>query len=286
MCFSPSRPCTNDFQTKSPGFGLEDSARWVESDLFGKKNRVLTTQRRLTIFAALTLRSNLSRTDLFCMKKAIDTTLNRLLEAAEGVFAAKGYRAASLHGICSRAGLDVSIVRHYYGDKERLYAAVMEYSVGRSLRKNMPARNSRVGRSRERRGPEVRLEDWVFGLLSHLLREGGATPDAKLMAWEMTEPTFALDEIVNLTIRPRAFELQSIIRELLGDQASEEDVQLCKESISGQCVQYRHVRPILDRLYPGRQYDDREVRRLADHITKFSLAGIKGLRPARKSIKS
>ncbi|QAY73474.1 TetR/AcrR family transcriptional regulator [Agromyces protaetiae] len=53
-------------------------------------------------------------------------TRARILEAAQAEFAALGYEAASLRGVARRAGVDASLVHHYFDDKSGLVAAVMD----------------------------------------------------------------------------------------------------------------------------------------------------------------
>ena len=65
------------------------------------------------------------------INKAIDMTdgpETRLLEAAERVFAEKGYKAASVREICKQAGLNIAGVNYYFGDKERLYIEAVKYA--------------------------------------------------------------------------------------------------------------------------------------------------------------
>lgn len=49
-----------------------------------------------------------------------------LIAAARRQFAAKGYEVASLRSIATDAGVDVSLVSHYFGDKAGLLVATLE----------------------------------------------------------------------------------------------------------------------------------------------------------------
>jgi AcrR family transcriptional regulator len=54
---------------------------------------------------------------------------DRLLEAARARFASDGFDRASLRAIAADAGVDASLVRHYFGDKNGLLVATMQLPV-------------------------------------------------------------------------------------------------------------------------------------------------------------
>lgn len=55
-------------------------------------------------------------------------TPERLLDAAEGAFAANGYAAARLEDMAGAAGIQRASLLHHFGSKEALYAAVVRRS--------------------------------------------------------------------------------------------------------------------------------------------------------------
>jgi AcrR family transcriptional regulator len=54
-----------------------------------------------------------------------DDTKARILEAAAAEFGERGYEAASIRSIARRAGVDPSLVHHYFDDKSALVAEVV-----------------------------------------------------------------------------------------------------------------------------------------------------------------
>jgi AcrR family transcriptional regulator len=50
----------------------------------------------------------------------------RILDAAEGLFAKRGYHGVSLRDITQSAGVDVALVGYHFGGKRELFAAVFE----------------------------------------------------------------------------------------------------------------------------------------------------------------
>jgi AcrR family transcriptional regulator len=52
-------------------------------------------------------------------------TREAILDAARVLFAERGYEGASLRAIASSAGVDPALIRHFFGDKQSLFAATV-----------------------------------------------------------------------------------------------------------------------------------------------------------------
>lgn len=199
-------------------------------------------------------------------------TERRLLEAAGEIFAEHGYRAATVRQICEKAGANIAAVNYYFGDKERLYLAVLRSVPDAHAEKYAPQPGLAAGAS-----AAEQLRAYIRSLLNRVFDAGRPGWHSKIIAREMIEPTRALDSLLEEVARPLHRELAAIVRRLLGASAGEDDIRLCALSIMGQCVYYHHARTVLARLYPEQGYGDADVARLVDHITEFSLAAIREL---------
>jgi AcrR family transcriptional regulator len=199
-------------------------------------------------------------------------TRQRLLKAAGEVFAKRGFRNATIRRICHRARANLAAVNYHFGDKKRLYAAVMEYAHTRA-REKYPLIRSET----EAEPAAERLRAFIHYFLFSLLDEGVPAWFGKLMAQEMIAPTSALDNLVEKFIRPMSQNLETIVRELLGAAATEVQVRHCQLSIVGQCLHYRNSKPVIQRLFPLQTYNPEDIRAVAEHITRFSLGALKEL---------
>jgi len=204
-------------------------------------------------------------------------TRQRLLEAAGEVFAEHGFRAATIRDICHRAKANIAAVNYYFRDKEHLYAAVLQYAQRCVDEKYPPDLGLRANAT-----AEERLHMFITSFLLHIFDEGQPAWHSKLWSREMIESTRALDALVEAAIRPNAEQLESIVRALLGNRATREQVRLCATSIVSQCVFYHHARPVIVRLYPEQRFGAQDIERLADHITQFSLGALKQLAREQK----
>jgi AcrR family transcriptional regulator len=58
-----------------------------------------------------------------------EVTRQAILTAARATFAGAGYEQATIRAIATRAGVDPSLVHHYFGSKEDLFASAHQYPV-------------------------------------------------------------------------------------------------------------------------------------------------------------
>jgi AcrR family transcriptional regulator len=198
-------------------------------------------------------------------------TRRRLLEAAAGVFAEEGFRRATIQAICRRARANIAAAHYHFGDKAGLYAAVFSYAEQRA------DEETRAAVAPDGAPAAARLQAHVTAFLSRLLDPGRPAWMARLIAREMIEPTRALDRLVRRRMRANHEQLSAIIRELLGRGADKHTVRFCTLSVIAQCVFYRNSAPVVERLYPD-IVASRDITRIAEHVTRFSLAAIRGLR--------
>ncbi|MCX5212529.1 TetR family transcriptional regulator [Kitasatospora sp. NBC_00240] len=56
-------------------------------------------------------------------------TRRTVLEAARAEFAVRGYEKASMRAIGRAAGVDAALLHHYFGSKDRLFMAALEFPV-------------------------------------------------------------------------------------------------------------------------------------------------------------
>ena len=195
-------------------------------------------------------------------------TRERLLEAAGEVFAECGFRAATIRGICERAKANVAAVNYHFGEKQELYKAVFDYARDYAPRFSQPVLAA---------GPaEQQRHAFIHTMLTRYFDQGRPAWLGKLIAQEMIDPTNMLDKLVTHQIRPNAERLKAIVRELIGRKVDEETLWLCVFSVVAQWLYYFHCGQVLKRLNPDRQFGPTEIRRLADHIAKFSITALKG----------
>jgi len=197
-------------------------------------------------------------------------TRSRLLNAACEIFAKKGYRHAKVADICKWAGTNVASVNYYFGDKANLYAEAWRHAF-EEIAEPLPE----VSSDSE---PEDDLRNYVYALMQNFTEQSALGQFSRLYLMELVNPTGLIQENWREMIEPRRRKLLGIIRKIIGEKADNERVLFCEMSIINQCrtlltvgrsdLEYLLDQPISPEL----------IERLADHIARFSLAGVKACR--------
>jgi len=185
----------------------------------------------------------------------------RLLAAAQDIFADFGYEGASVRQICTRAGVNIAGVNYHFGDKEHLYIEAVKQAHG-CMSSPMEAVEYPAGTP-----ATVKLEWFIRGMVPEM--HAPASPSAlKLMMRELAHPGKAAGVVVDEFIRPMAFHLWELIRELLPD-ATEEKRMMTGFSIISQCLYYRQNRPVSELIFGKERLDAIDPTMVSDHIVEF-----------------
>ena len=198
----------------------------------------------------------------------IDTTRERIADAAGEIFAERGFDGTTVRDICQRAGANIAAVNYYFGDKQRLYVE----AVVRAHRWRME--QARLPEWSDDTPAETKLADFITTFIRRVRTGPEDTWHTKLMMREMAHPTAACAELVQSSIRPQFDMLLAILRELLPSNVSDEQLRLTGFSIVGQCLFYHLADPVVRNLLTSSEYSELDVAKLAKHILDFSLSSI------------
>lgn len=194
----------------------------------------------------------------------LGNTRDRLLVAAREVFSEHGFQGATVREICRRAEVNVAAVNYHFSGKEALFVAALSFEPILALKNNVV----------QEKCAKARLQRFIKDFLTQLMSENG-TPQCQLMMRELVEPTLALDNIVQEVIAPLHEFVSQLVRDVVGDNVTPDELRRCVFSIFGQCLFYRHSYAVVRRLHPALRYDEKEISATALHITEFTLAGLR-----------
>jgi len=199
-------------------------------------------------------------------------TRQQLLISASEVFGAHGFRDATIAAICRKAGANSAAANYHFGDKERLYVECWRFAFEHSLQTYPPD-----GGVPDDAPVEERLRGRILAIMRRIIDPRSHELD--IVYKETANPTGLLAGVIRKALEPIFNGFTTIIRELLGPGATEQQVLLCLMSIRTQCFGplMRERRRKMDSegpLPPGHDPVMADVETLADHVTNFSLAGI------------
>ena len=208
-------------------------------------------------------------------------TRKRLLDAACGVFAAKGFEDASIAEICEDAGANVAAVNYHFGSKDALYVEVWRHTFETFMQAypldgGLPADAP----------PEDRLFARVHALLQRVFDDGRVGQCFRIGLRELVNPSAALEDTRRELIGPHRQQTRELVRELLGPAASNEEVLFCEISIINQCLSVNFFKERRSFLLGRERLSKQAVEHLARHITMFSLGGLRAVREAIPAVRS
>lgn len=191
--------------------------------------------------------------------------------AASEIFSRKGFREATIAEICRQASANIAAINYHFGGKEALYVESWRYAFTRSLLRypfdgGIPAEAS----------VEERLRGRILAIMRRIADPQSHEFD--IFHKEVASPTGLLAQVIQESVEPifRGFAL--LVAELLEVDPQEQRVRYCVMSIRAQCfgplLHARRCRTGSDLPFHGYVPFLDNVEQLADHVTRFSLAGI------------
>ncbi|MEI7995699.1 MAG: CerR family C-terminal domain-containing protein [Methylococcaceae bacterium] len=206
------------------------------------------------------------------LKTKSEKTRNRLLTAASRIFAEKGFQEATIAEICEQAETNIASVNYHFRDKETLYLESWRFAFNRELNLYPPDGGFLTNASAEQR-----LAGRIKSMINRVADDKSYS--FMIIHKEMAQPTRLLTDILEKEINPQRLQLLGLLKECLGQAASEQQIQYCHASIMGQCfhlLRLKHIQSVRPNLsHPS---DLSDINAFAEHVVQFSLAGIQSIR--------
>ena len=197
----------------------------------------------------------------------------RLLVAAEKLFAERGMASVCVRDLVSEARVNIAAVNYYFGSKENLYLETLRYSF-RNSRQALPKLEA-LRKDAQAAGTveaaKLALRQYVEEIMHIILISRETSCHADLMGHEMSHPTQALDVIVEEFISPIFKILIALVEQVRPDLAATKKANLAAMSILGQCLNYSLALPITLKLLKRPKMTPAFVNQLASQISEFSL---------------
>jgi AcrR family transcriptional regulator len=219
---------------------------------------------------ASTVQHNLSQAEVGAQ------TRERLLDAAERLFAEKGFAATSVRDITAAAASNVAAINYHFGGKHNLYHEV--------FRRRMAAmRDQRIASIRQAQGGTESLEGVLYAFatafLQPLVDRGSGRLLIELITREMLDPQLPRELFLAEVVGPVQEALaEAIMKVTPGLEPG--PARLCVVSIVGQLLQVAH-RLRRGELAHAWGAELPPLPEMVGQVVRFSAAGVRAC--ARKS---
>ena len=165
-------------------------------------------------------------------------TRQRLLDAARGLFAERGYHNATVRDIALRAGTNIASINYYFRSKDVLYQEVIRNTFDQGRSDNI---SSNSGDQLPDGTPRERLKAFIRHLIPLSTDELGDEEHRRLMAWEVLAPTGAVEAVDEWEIVTHLDVAQTVVRPFLPADATDNEVLRTGLWLIGQCLVFRKL---------------------------------------------
>jgi TetR/AcrR family transcriptional regulator, regulator of cefoperazone and chloramphenicol sensitivity len=202
-------------------------------------------------------------------KEDPDATRTKLLQAATDVFAEQGFHAATVREICTRADVNVAAINYHFRDKLGLYFEVLRQSIAAIDPSSMREAVKKC------KSPEDALRLMISGMLQKMSTAERGAGIVRIVMHEFARPSPALPHVIEEVMRPNYRALSGILGRILDLDPDDRTTRLCAHSVVGQIVHYALARPVIERLWPEFEWTSKNLERVANHVTEFTLDSLK-----------
>lgn len=201
-------------------------------------------------------------------------TRGRLLDAAERLFAAKGFEATSLRDVTARAKANLAAVNYHFGSKEALVRAVFERRLGEVNRRRLALLD---GIGRGRLAPEQILHAFIAPTFD-LMKE--APHFVQLMGRFQAEPDSSMHDFVTSRCSQVADQFRRALTAALPG-VPVEDLFWRMHFVMGALIHTWSCHRDLERLSGGRcSMRDQEI--VSRKLIEFGAAGLRAPSKTRR----
>ncbi len=196
---------------------------------------------------------------------------DRLLDAAERLFADRGFAAASVREITGAARCNVAAVNYYFGGKENLYREVFRRGLGVLRARRLASIRLTMDSEGEAATLERLLAAFTSAFLAPAAADGDGSSVVEMIAREWMDPHLPPDVFQDELVGPVREALAVAIQESCPG-LDRTRARQCVQSIVAQLVQVIHHRRLFGTFGEWARAPVK-LDEVASHIVRFSAAG-------------
>jgi TetR/AcrR family transcriptional regulator, regulator of cefoperazone and chloramphenicol sensitivity len=202
------------------------------------------------------------------MTRPSDITRDRILKAAERLFAERGYEATSVRTIVAKARVNQAAINYHFAGKDGLYREVLR-SAFRALTEHQLA-HAREASAMPR---EKALSEFVRHQLRPLLARDELSRHIRIFNWEAARPTAVFRKLLSEEAAPFMGLATDLVRRFL-PEADHRTLTLAAIWLIGQCSVFVRNSEQLAGPPVSLQLDAATVESLASLVSGWAVAGL------------
>lgn len=202
------------------------------------------------------------------MTRPSDITRDRILKAAERLFAERGYDATSIRAIVAKARVNQAAVNYHFAGKDGLYREVLRAAF-RALTEHQLT-HAAVAASHSR---EEALAEFVRDQLRPLLARDELGRHIRIFNWETVRPTAVFRKLLSEEAAPFMGVAVDLVRRFL-PAADHSTLLIAAIWLIGQCHVFVRNREQLAAPPVGLALDVAAVEELAQRICRWAAGGL------------
>jgi len=202
------------------------------------------------------------------MTRPSEVTRDRIMKAAERLFAERGYDGTSIRAIVARARVNQAAINYHFEGKEGLYREVLRGAF-RGLTEHQLANAAQAAQMTR----EEALAAFVQRQLRPLLARDEASRHLRIFTWETVRPTAVFRKLVSEEAAPFMGVATDLVRRFLPD-ADQRTLLVAAIWLIGQCSIFVRNREQLAAPPIGLSIDETSVEWLGRLIGGWTLGGL------------
>jgi AcrR family transcriptional regulator len=202
------------------------------------------------------------------MTRPSEITRERLLKAAERLFAERGYDATSVRAIVAKARVNQAAINYHFAGKEGLYREVLRAAFRALTDRQLARAEEAKAMSREQA-----LGEFVRRQLAPLTARDEFSRYMRIFNWETASPTAVFRKLVREEAAPFMGVAVDLVRRFL-PEADQRTLAVAAIWLIGQCGVFVRNRERLGELPVGITFEESAVEELAGLVSRWAIGGL------------
>ena len=202
------------------------------------------------------------------MTRPSEVTRERIMKAAERLFAERGYEGTSIRAIVAKARVNQAAINYHFAGKDGLYREVLRAAFRALTERQLVHAAQENAMSREEA-----LGEFIRGQLRPLMARDELSRHIRIFNWETVRPTAVFRKLLSEEAAPFMGLAVDLVRRFL-PEADHRTLVVAAIWLVGQCSVFVRNREQLAGPPVGLSLDESSVEWLAQMISRWTIGGL------------